>query len=101
MQRHAATPAGRGHDFVTRDHIIAADIARPRAGHGRTAVARLVRSIRHPITRRSDVDFVYTQAQVDEARRIARLRRRLRGVGSSAAVALVGLLALVHLFVIR
>jgi hypothetical protein len=47
------------------------------------------------------VDFVYTQAQVDEARRVARLRRRLRGVGPSAAVALVGLLALVHLFVIR
>jgi curved DNA-binding protein CbpA len=41
----------------------------------------------HPISWRSDVDYVFTQSQVDEAVRIARLHRRVREVATAAAIA--------------
>jgi hypothetical protein len=47
----------------------------------------------HPISRSSDVDFVYTQAQVDEAMRVARLHRRMRDVAAATGFAIMFVLA--------
>jgi DnaJ-like protein len=47
----------------------------------------------HPISRSSDVDFVYTQAQVDEAMRVARLHRRMRDVAAATGFAIMFVVA--------